>query len=88
MELNEARSTRIMDLISELKGLDFVDRILDVRGMSDGFTVFLRGKDGNAYELEIRPASGAKGHEEMRKADKYADRVKKKRDDIRKGFGY
>lgn len=87
MNLNEERSSNIMKIISDIKNLDSLEEILDIRGMSDGFTVFARGKDGNAYEIEIRPASLAKGHEEIRGAEKYAERKKRRREEIRKNFG-
>jgi hypothetical protein len=86
MKLIEERSTKMMDLITELKKLEFVEKLLDVKAMHDGFTVFFRGSDGNAYELEIRPATYAKGHEELRKPEKYIERRRKKMDSIRQNF--
>lgn len=87
MNLNEERSTNIMRIINDLNTLDSIEEIVDVRGMSDGFTVFARGTDGNAYEFEIRPASLAKSHEEVRGAGKYADRKKERQDQMRKDMG-
>lgn len=87
MEINEERQSNIIELINSIRGSSFVDEVLDVRAMSDGFTVFVRGKDGNAYELEIRPASLAKGHEDLRKKDSYVERVKKRREEARRNFG-
>jgi hypothetical protein len=87
MDLREERSTNIMQIVSDLKKMDSIEELVDVRGMSDGFTVFVRGVDGNAYELQIRPASLAQGHEEVRGANKYAERKKKRKDEIRKNFG-
>jgi hypothetical protein len=87
MNLKEERSTNIMRIVSALYKSDAIDEVLDVRGMSDGFTVFVRGSDGNAYEIEIRPASHAKGHEEIRKADKYVERKAKRKDALRKNMG-
>lgn len=87
MELREERSTNIMQIIGDLKKMDSVEEVIDVRGMSDGFTVFVRGVDGNGYELQIRPASLAQGHENVRGADKYAERKKKRLAQIRKNFG-
>lgn len=86
MKLNEVRSSNIMEIISELKTLKFIDKILDVRGMTDGFTVYIRGNDGNAYELQIRPAAFAKDHEDLRKADKYTERKMQKMNSIRNAF--
>ena len=88
MDLREERSTNIMQIVGDLKKMDSIEEVVDVRGMSDGFTVFLRGVDGNAYEIQIRPASLAQGHDEVRGADKYADRKKKRMEELRKSFGY
>jgi hypothetical protein len=87
MNLTEERSTNIMELITDLRGSKFIEQILDVRGMTDGFTVLARGIDGNAYEIEIRPASFARGHEELRKPEKYAERKKKRQERLRKNMG-
>ena len=76
-----------MKIVKDLQKLEFVEQILDVRGMPDGFTVFVRSQDGNAYEIEIRPASLARGHNEIRKSDKYVERKKKRKDALRKSFG-
>jgi len=87
MNLKEARSANIMHIISDLRKSNAIEEIIDIRGMTDGFTVFARGVDGNAYEIEIRPAAFAKGHEEVRGAGKYAERKRKKQEEIRKDFG-
>lgn len=87
MELNEERSTNSMKFIQQIKSLPFVERVLDVRGMPDGFTVFFRAQDGNAYEIQMRPASRAHGHDEIRKAGSYAERKKKQQDKMRKEMG-
>ena len=86
MNLKEERSTNIMRIITDLRKSDSIEEIVDVRGMSDGFTVFARGVDGNAYEIQIRPASRAKGHDEVRGAGKYAERKQKTQDQIRRDF--
>lgn len=86
MELKE-RATNIMRIVSDLYKSNSIEEVLDVRAMSDGYTVFVRGTDGNAYEIEIRPASLAKGHDEIRKSGQYAERKQAKQDKIRKGFG-
>lgn len=86
MKLNEERQTRIADFVKELNKLEFVDKILEFKGLPDGFTVFIRGSDGNAYELEIRPAARAKGHRDIRKSDQYVQRKNKQRDKIRKSL--
>jgi len=87
MNLKEERSTNIMAIIADLRKSNSIEEIIDVRGMSDGFTVFARGKDGNAYEIEIRPASLAKGHDEVRGSEKYAERKRKRQEELRKNFG-
>jgi hypothetical protein len=87
MDLREERSTNIMQIIGDLRKGESIEEIVDVRGMSDGFTVFVRGVDGNAYEIQIRPASLAQGHDEVRGAGKYAERKKLRQDQMRKDLG-
>lgn len=62
-QLDEARMiTNTMGLISNmLRSVEGI-KILDIRGMADGTAgLFRYEKDGNAYEIEIRPASNIKG---------------------------
>lgn len=87
-DINESRKSNILPLIDEIKQLNFVESIVDVRGMSDGYTVFIRGTDGNAYELDIRPAALAKNHEDIRKAEQYELRKKAQLDKIRKQINW
>jgi hypothetical protein len=86
MKLTEERSTNIMTIVKQLRGIEFIEDIIDVKGMTDGFTVFARGSDGNAYEFQIRPAASAKDHKNLRKEDKYIERKKKRREELRKKF--
>ena len=87
MNLKEERSSNIMQIVADLRKAESIEEIVDVRGMSDGFTVFVRGVDGNAYEIEIRPASRAKGHDDVRGAGKYAERKKEKQEKLRRDMG-
>jgi hypothetical protein len=84
MQLNEERNSNIMEFVKQMKQLPFVDEILDVKGLPDGFTLFFRGEDGNAYEIEMRPASFAKNHDDIRKAGSYMERRRKKLEKLRK----
>jgi len=53
--LNESRPTRISELFSELdKHKSF--NLIDFHGTFDGMVALFRYKDGNAYELKIKPA--------------------------------
>jgi hypothetical protein len=87
MELNEDRSTNTTEFLKQMQKLPFVQEILNVEALPDGFTVFFRGEDGNAYEIEMRPASRAKGHDAIRKAGSYAKRKEEKLAKLRKEMG-
>lgn len=57
--LDEARSSNIMGLISEIKKIPSVEKLVDLWSQSDGMAALYRTKDGNAYEITIRPAAYA-----------------------------
>ena len=64
-QLNEARtSSSTFELMSKMtRGVEGI-KILDIRSMLDGTAgLFRYEKDGNAYEIEIRPASSIKDKE-------------------------
>jgi len=87
MELNEERSSNSMEFVKQMQKLPFVEEILNVHALPDGFTVFFRAEDGNAYEIEMRPASLAKGHDEIRKAGSYTKRKQERLEKLRQKIG-
>ena len=53
--LNETRPTRIFNIISDIdkcKGFELIDAHATIQG----FVALMRYKDGNAYEVAIKPA--------------------------------
>ena len=57
--MDEARSSNIMGLVSEIKKIPSVEKLVDLWSQSDGMAALYRTKDGNAYEITIRPAAYA-----------------------------
>lgn len=55
-----ARPTHILKLISAMKGLADVEKIVEIRGQVDGMAALVRTKDGNAYEVTVVPAEYSK----------------------------
>lgn len=55
--MDEARSSNIMGLVSEIKKIPSVEKLVDLWTQSDGMAALYRTKDGNAYEITIRPAA-------------------------------
>lgn len=68
-KLDEARPTNIMGLMDEMKKLPSIDKRVDLWSQIDGFAGLFRGKDGNAYEITIRPAEFAQ-HDGIKKKTK------------------
>ncbi|MHA1289006.1 MAG: hypothetical protein ACTSPB_16580 [Candidatus Thorarchaeota archaeon] len=64
--LNEDRATQLFHLVQDMRKHPEVEKIISVNYIADGISAFVRTTDGNAYEMEIRPAPFAKGHEEKR----------------------
>lgn len=64
--LKEDRPTQLFIFVQNLNKHPDVEKIISVRYLTDGISAFVRATDGNAYELEIRPAPFARGHEEKR----------------------
>lgn len=60
--LNEDRPTHLFDLVQNLKAHPDIEKIINVNYLVDGISAFVRTTDGNAYEIEMRPAKYAKGH--------------------------
>lgn len=58
--LSESRPTNILGFISKLRQHPDIENIIDIVGQGDGMTAFVRTLDGNAYEIQVRPAEYAK----------------------------
>lgn len=65
--LNEDRPTQLFNLVQNLKAHPDIEEIVGVNYLADGISAFVRTTDGNAYEMEIRPARYAKGHQAKRR---------------------
>jgi ASC-1-like (ASCH) protein len=52
-----ARPTHTIDIAFSMKKLPLVDKVIDTWSQMDGTATLVRGKDGNAYEIVVRPAS-------------------------------
>lgn len=64
--LNEDRPTQLFQIVQDMKQHPEVEDIVEVNYLSDGISAFVRTTDGNAYEMQIRPAKYAKGHHKIR----------------------
>ena len=64
--INEDRATQLFQLVQDMRKHPEIEKIVSVNYLTDGISAFVRTTDGNAYEMEIRPAPFAKGHEEKR----------------------
>jgi hypothetical protein len=64
--LAEDRATQLAYIVQKLPEHPAVEKVISVNYLADGISAFVRTKDGNAYEFEIRPARFAKGHEDKR----------------------
>ena len=64
--LNEDRATQLFQIVQDLKQHPEVENVLEVNYLADGISAFVRTTDGNAYEMQIRPAKYAKGHHKIR----------------------
>lgn len=59
--IKESRPTNIMEFLSKLgKTHPDVEKMVDLWSQIDGFAALYRTKDGNAYEVTVRPAEYAK----------------------------
>ena len=68
--LVENRPTNMIDFVKQLKSHPMFSKFISVKATTDGYTVFMRLDDGNAYEFDIRPAPHAKGFQKERGVDK------------------
>lgn len=68
------------DFFRDITNLPNVDKLIKEHSIGNGHAFLLRGKDGNAYEVIIRPAKYAEYFQEERKATQYAARKKKEQE--------
>ena len=80
--LNESRPTDMFAKIGSLKLLPWVDKIISEKGMPDGFSAMVRSKDGNAYEIQIRPAGQTANYDEFTKNNEKRDLADERRKEI------
>ena len=73
--LAEDRATQLAYLAQKLPEHPAVEKVISVNYLNDGISAFVRTKDGNAYEFEIRPARFAKGHEDKRGVTEAAEKL-------------
>lgn len=64
--LNEDRATQLFQIVKNMSEHPEVESIVEVNYLPDGISAFVRTTDGNAYEMQIRPAKYAKGHHKIR----------------------
>lgn len=64
--LNEDRATQLFQIVKDMKEHPEVESIVEVNYLQDGISAFVRTTDGNAYEMQIRPAKYAQGHHKIR----------------------
>ena len=54
--LKETRPTELLALVQGLTKLPGIEKRIDVQTVSCGVVALVRGDDGNAYEVTIKPA--------------------------------
>ena len=60
--LTEDRPTQLFQIVQNMSQHPEIEKVINVQYLSDGISAFVRTTDGNAYEMEIRPARYAKNH--------------------------
>lgn len=55
-----ARPTNLLNIISSMTKKGVFEKRVEVVMIADGATALMRGTDGNAYEVTIRPAQYSK----------------------------
>jgi hypothetical protein len=82
------RSSNIFrDFFRDIVSLPNVEKLVKDHAINDGHAFLLRGKDGNAYEVIIRPAQYAQFFQDERKADQFQQRKEKEAEKRRQRFG-
>lgn len=54
--IKETRPTKLLSLVQGLTKLSGIEKRIDVQTVSGGVVALVRGDDGNAYEVTIKPA--------------------------------
>ena len=88
VQLNEERAVFTGQFIASLRDNPLVDKIVNAHYLSDGSTALVRLKDGNAYEIEVRPATLAKNHQKFTKPKQYKARKEPERAKARTAWGW
>jgi hypothetical protein len=60
--LTEDRATQLFQIVQNMSKHPEIEKVVNVQSLVDGISAFVRTTDGNAYEMEIRPARYAKTH--------------------------
>ncbi len=60
--LTEDRATQLFQIVQDMSQHPEVEKVINVKYLTDGISAFIRTTDGNAYEMELRPARYAKTH--------------------------
>lgn len=81
-QLLESRPANIWEKIGSLKTLSWVAEIVSERGMPDGMSALVRSKDGNAYEIQIRPAGQTANYDELTKNNEKRSLADERRKEI------
>lgn len=75
------RNTNIFrDFFKDITRLPNVDKLVAEHSTSRGHAFMIRGKDGNAYEIQIHPANHGDYFQDERKDDQYRERRNKERE--------
>lgn len=68
--ITESRPVRIIDMVTSLSKADFIDELVSLKSTASGAVALFRTKDGNAYEVAIKPAEYSDNFPELTKKDK------------------
>lgn len=80
LEEGFGRSSNIYrDFFSDIANLSNVDKLVAEHATNRGHAFLLRGKDGNAYEIQIMPARYGDYFQDQRKAGQHQERQEKER---------
>lgn len=78
------RSTNIFkDFFKDIVNLPNVDKLVAEHGTSRGHAFMIRGKDGNAYEIQIHPAKYGDYFQDNRKSVEREFKANKQREQER-----
>lgn len=64
--INEDRATQLFQLVQDIEKMPEVEKVINVNYLADGISAFIRTVDGNAYEMQVRPARFAHGFKQER----------------------